>query len=363
MQLFAPGKLFVFGEWSVLEAGNAILVPTPAGQRGALHFTDDALDFVYEAPEVAPAPARFTWTAAAWHRTDPAPDALDLLGATLAEATRRGLAPARAAHLTVTPHGLFDGAHKLGFGSSAAVCALVADALHRLSDRPHDPHAVFHLALDAHRRAQSGRGSGADVAVSCFARDLLYQLPEPVGLDPAPHLDPLHPTVQLATRPPDLHLLAAWTGNPADTRQLLTAVARLHHQRPYDYRRRLDAIAHTADRATLAWRRHDAPALVTLAAEATETLDALGRDARVPIVDLALRDIIDRVHHATHGRAAAKPSGAGGGDMALILTDHPGQAHDATRALERAGYRVIDLPALDNRPELRNTLPQHKGSP
>jgi len=138
----------------------------------------------------------------------------------------------------------------------------------------------------------------------------------------------------------------------------MTAVARLHHLRPHDYRRRLDAIALTADRAALAWRHLDAAALVPLAAEATEALDALGRDAGVPIVDHALRDIIDRVHDATRGRAAAKPSGAGGGDMALILTDRPEHAHDASRALELAGYRVIHLPALDNRSELRNTLPQ-----
>jgi phosphomevalonate kinase len=39
-----------------------------------------------------------------------------------------------------------------------------------------------------------------------------------------------------------------------------------------------------------------------------------------------------------------KPSGAGGGDIGLLLTDDPARATAAMEAVRRAGFAMVDVP-------------------
>jgi phosphomevalonate kinase len=70
-----------------------------------------------------------------------------------------------------------DDGSKRGLGSSAAVSVLLSAILLRLfrgarpeqpPEQPPEQEEVFRVALGAHRLSQGGRGSGYDVAASCF---------------------------------------------------------------------------------------------------------------------------------------------------------------------------------------------------
>jgi phosphomevalonate kinase len=61
-------------------------------------------------------------------------------------------------------------------------------------------------------------------------------------------------------------------------------------------------------------------------------LEWLGREAGIPVVTPALARLVAAARRAG---AAAKPSGAGGGDCGIALVDSPARA-DAVRAAWRA---------------------------
>lgn len=95
------------------------------------------------------------------------------------------------ARITVNSGGLFDETgRKLGFGSSAAATvASVAGLLAAVGIDPVAERAVVHaLATAAHRDMQDGRGSGYDVATSCFGGVGLFtggRYPRWTALDPS----------------------------------------------------------------------------------------------------------------------------------------------------------------------------------
>src|SRR5690606_21597860 len=68
----------------------------------------------------------------------------------------------------------FEGGHKLGLGSSAAVATALAAALAAAGGIRPDRELLFDLASSAHRTAQGGTGSGGDVAASVYGGLLFY---------------------------------------------------------------------------------------------------------------------------------------------------------------------------------------------
>ncbi|MCX5743511.1 MAG: phosphomevalonate kinase, partial [Proteobacteria bacterium] len=130
MHASAPGKLIISGEYAVLDGAPALVLAVNRRVVARL---------VGEPSTAAPSP---------------------FLAAVAAELARRGrVMPA----IVVDSSALYDGAMKLGLGSSAAV-TVAATALAIASA---DPARVFPIALAAHQAAQAARGaagSGADVA-------------------------------------------------------------------------------------------------------------------------------------------------------------------------------------------------------
>lgn len=114
---------------------------------------------------------------------------------------------------------------KRGFGSSAVATVLLTAALLEISQRGKigDPDLVFSLAVAAHRRAQSSRGSGYDIAASVYGGWGRFiggekpqwipltpgrELPNDLGLALSPGIGPVSSSIAVAR-------FGEWiTGNP-----------------------------------------------------------------------------------------------------------------------------------------------------
>jgi len=350
--LFAPGKLFVFGEWSVLEGAPALLMEAPAGQRGSLTLTPDQHpSLIYHAPSLLPAPLRWRWSGDQWHADGAnAEGALPLLDTTLREAASELGPPRRSVELHVTPERLFvaqeDGAQaKLGFGSSGSVSALVALAAAYAALSPEegvDQARVFRAAYRGHRRAQGGRGSGADVAVSVFGGVIGYQLAPPPGLGAWSKPEPRASITRMTLRQ-DLALLAVWTGREADTRVLMSAVRGFQQRDPAGYEATLRAVGDTAAAGAASWRSGGAKEVLEAVRAAAASLDALGQAAGVELCVAEHRAIAELVSGAVGDQAATKLSGAGGGDMAIVVAHSGVAAMRARSALDDAGFLTFPM--------------------
>jgi phosphomevalonate kinase len=293
MRACAPGKIVLSGAYAVLEGAPALVA---AVDRYVI--ADPGREAAFVTPEVR--------------------EALQHRGA-----TRAPWFDARALRDETSDR-------KLGLGSSAAILVASLAALELLRESPLDDAAlarrIFDAALSAHRIAQGG-GSGVDVAASAFGGILRFQLPGDGGVIP------ITARVEL---PKPLVIGVWWSASAASTAIMLAGVAALKRERPGEYRTVLDelvgAATATAEAAT-------GPAYVAACRRQLGALASLGRIAQVPIVTPEVSEL-DRVAQMTS--ASILPSGAGGGDVVLIISAGPPHA-DLEISARRLGLTPLHL--------------------
>jgi phosphomevalonate kinase len=305
----APGKLLLTGEYAVLDGAPALMI---AVDRRAI-----------ARPGEVPASSPFLVAVA---------DEL---------ASRRGAADpavAIARTIVVDSTAFYDGDHKLGLGSSAAVTvAATALALAATEDAGNRAQ-ILAIALAAHASAQGlrgVRGSGADIAAAVYGGTLAFE----------------RGNVQPLRWPAAVRLIAFFTGQSADTVELVAQVTA--HRGNAEVARALAAIADVS-RATCAVLDAAEPAsnlLITqldLAAEATGLLATTTGLALVPDCVRAARSAMKPLG------GTAKTTGAGGGDVGVAVIPATADATLATRLLIEAGCQplplAVDATGVDTRP-------------
>ena len=217
---------------------------------------------------------------------------------------------------------------KLGLGSSAAILvASLAATDPRLFAADEDlRRAIFGAALAAHRQAQGG-GSGIDVAASTWGGTLLARRSADGGLE----IEPL-------TLPRAL-VVEAWASEvAASTAEFLQAVARFRARAPSDHAALFGALRAAAERASEALRAGQTPDLIAQLDQQRAGFVALGRAAGIPIVTSEA----EQLSRAAGPGAVVLPSGAGGGDIVLWLSDRasPREFRDLARSL---GHHLLPL--------------------
>jgi phosphomevalonate kinase len=218
--------------------------------------------------------------------------------------------------------------HKLGLGSSAAILVASLAAL-ELAAEPgasDDDLArrVLAPALAAHRAAQGG-GSGVDVAASALGGILRFERRAP---DAAPD-------VRKMTLPEPLFIQVWSSSRSASTADMLARVAAFRSAFPNEHRSLMDRLCEAASSAA---RATDGAGFVAACRAQLEILAAIGDRAGVPIVTADVRafDV------ALTGAAVALPSGAGGGDVVLLVgTEPPGEEVEKTG--RNLGFVPLDL--------------------
>lgn len=183
---------------------------------------------------------------------------------------------------------------------------------------------IFATAWRAHRAAQGGVGSGADVAASTYGGIVRFT-PGRRWL----------PRVAAMPRPVDAILLAAWTGAAAATTKLVAGYNALPRDARHDFvrasRASVDCLARALRRGSLSSHALDAGGAA---------LARLAGATNLPLLTPRLRELVAIAR--AHG-VAAKPSGAGGGDCGIALTTDAKLARRVRAAWQAAGLQPLDL--------------------
>ncbi len=318
----APGKLFLLGEYAVLHGAPALLAAMDARCRVWLEPADSW--------RLTARPLGLADLALADDGGPPKSATEDLRRAlAVFDAVRRTVTHDHELpplSVTIDTRAFFRGDHKLGLGASAAVAVTLTAAMHRLLGYPEDHAAIADAATRAHRMAQGGEGSGADVATSVYGGIVEFVAGQPV---------------RPRDWPPGLHARPVITGDGADTRELVAAVRHLAVIDPAGHDTAMSRLADIADRGRTATVRSDIPALLDACRAGLDALTALGTAAGAGIVTVRHRALAD----AMAGTGAVfKTTGAGGGDLGLILAPSQAALDAATRAAESLGH---GCPALE----------------
>lgn len=310
----APGKLVISGEYVVLEGAWALVAAVD--RRAVARFTAGSapgFDRSGDRPSGSPDRAGLPPEAAAASRM-----AEEVCGSVPHE-------------LSLDVHALREAGRKLGLGSSAAGAVAAAGAVfawhgHDL-EAPKTRRQILDAALAGHR-AVAPEGSGIDVAASVTGGLIRFRRDgEAVEVD-------------RVAMPRRIVLRVIWTSTEARTSDYLTAVRALGERDPGSHARLLGALREASDVLIDAVESDDPESAVAATEAHARAMDELGRAAGVPIVDERLERIA-QIARAAGG--AAKPSGAGGGDVALAVLPPGADLPDLERAWTDAGMHVLDL--------------------
>ncbi|MFF2505900.1 phosphomevalonate kinase [Streptomyces sp. NPDC058067] len=342
----APGKLFVAGEYAVVEPGNqAILVAVD--RYITVTVSDGASPGVVVSSDVGAGPVHHPWRDGRLTGAAGSPHvvaAVETVARLLAE--RGGSVPPWAVSISSTLH---EDGRKFGLGSSGAVTVATVTAVAAHCGLELTVEERFRLALLAAARIDP-KGSGGDIATSTWGgwiayrapdRDAVLDLARRKGVDEA--LRAQWPGLSVRRLPPprNLRLEVGWTGNPVSTTSLVTDLQRRTWWGSSAHRTFVGATGELVHAAVTALEDGDAEGLLRQVRRAREELVRLDDEVRLGIFTPELTALCAIAEHAG---GAAKPSGAGGGDCGIALL-HAEALHDRSQLRRRwAAAGVLPLP-------------------
>lgn len=357
----APGKLFVAGEYAVVSPGEpSVLIAVDRYLTVSLSESVDAGSI--HSPEYSRMPVR--WTRGQdgltldreHHPYDYVIAAIEVSERLRAE---RGLRP-RFFDLFIES-GLDDpSGRKFGLGSSAAVTVATIAAIDRFYGFDLGTRGRYELAMLA-TIAVAPNASGGDVAASTYGGWIGYRSPDrdrlraaraEHGVAPVLGSDAWRGTEITRLAPPaGLDLLVGWTGHPASTERLVSGVSRGTDVADGAHTGFLDASRACVEdlwRALAASPPGTTPPRAAsddaLALDAIRRnrrlLQALGARTGVTIETDRLRILCDAAEAIG---AAAKPSGAGGGDCGIVLAPAGADVAGMLRVWETNDIRHLTI--------------------
>jgi len=239
---------------------------------------------------------------------------------------------------------------KVGFGSSAAaVVAAIAGTLelHGIHLEKHREQ-VFKLAAAAHYFAQGKLGSCFDIAASTYGGVFSYVAPDLKAVAermasqtvkavadsrwPLLHIQPLEV-------PEDFNLAVGWTKQSASTTDMIKAMNVWKEQNRSSYDAAIERIAEVVDLIIQAWKLKDRDRILELVKQNRAALAELTKLSGVPIETDDLRKLAEI---ADQNGAAGKLSGAGGGDCGIAFCFDSRVAEVVKSAWQAAGLWPLD---------------------
>jgi mevalonate kinase len=290
-KLRIPGKVMLSGEYAVLYGGTAVLVPVPCYLEITEVLTQPEKPYTrvidaglkYKIPEIAGYELKF------------------------------GLP-----HLQANPHQFYaestDGeSTKLGLGLSAAeAVGVVAIRYERagLALYEHKVEIARH-ALNIHRIAQSGLGSGADVVLCAYREPIRFRS----------NSEGFHIELIRDSQPTNIIPISlVWTGQPADTRGLVKHFQTWVEKGGNKIKDIISSLVKISDELAKTWFISSEQHLFDLLDEFDTVMGDVARDAKLQYKP----PVYEKLENWARGHGGyAKPAGAGGGDMILIIGDLP----------------------------------------
>ena len=213
---------------------------------------------------------------------------------------------------------------KYGLGSSAAVTVATIHAICKFYHLPITKKKLFKLAAIAHFSVQ-GNGSLGDIATSVYGGWIAFNTFDHQWLNimqrsvsikelinkswPKLRIEPLQP-------PKNLKLLIGWTGSPASTSQLVDRVSLGKARHPNEYQKFLQRSKRCIKKMINGFHNGSLSTIKHEIIINRKLLNQLGQFTHVAIETPALKRLCKI---ASLSGGAAKSSGAGGGDCGIVI--------------------------------------------
>lgn len=327
IQVKAPGKLYIAGEYAVTEPGyKSVLIALDrfvtatieeADQyKGTIHskalhhnpvtFSRDEDSIVISDPHAA---KQLNYVVTAIKIFEQYAKSCDIA--------------MKHFHLTIDSNLDDSNGHKYGLGSSAAVLVSVIKVLNEFYDMKLSNLYIYKLAVIANMKLQSLSSCG-DIAVSVYSGWLAYstfdhewvkhQIEDTTVEEvliknwPGLHIEPLQ-------APENMEVLIGWTGSPASSPHFVSEVKRLKSD-PSFYGDFLEDSHHCVEKLIHAFKTNNIKGVQKMVRQNRTIIQRMDKEATVDIETEKLKYLCD-IAEKYHG--ASKTSGAGGGDCGITI--------------------------------------------
>ena len=358
MQFSAPGKLFISGEWAILEVGNYGLVAAVNNRVRVSIDPAEEITVTAEEFKIHSARAEYANGKVSFPGLDEkSQGTLKLLG----EAISVSLRFLEQNDIEVKPFRITTSSKdtqfevngqlkKVGFGSSAAVVVAAVAAVLGFHGYAAEKDEIYKLSTIAHYYAQGKVGSAFDVAASTYGGLFIYSRFDPGWLTGKVEAgEPLKNIVaeewpSLVVEPLDVPnnfcLLVGWTGESASTSAAIKQMNEFKAASSDEYYRLYNKIASTARRAIEYFKAGEHNEFFRTLNHNEELLRELGEASDVNIETPELKKLSDIA--ADYG-AAGKLSGAGGGDCGIAVCFDDVTANNITAAWQDEGLIPLEV--------------------
>ncbi|KRK32775.1 phosphomevalonate kinase [Loigolactobacillus bifermentans] len=345
----APGKLYIAGEYAVVETGlPAIIVAlnqfvtvtieesqhygsivSKQYQENSLYWSRQGDELVFD------------------NRDNPFHYILSAIRLTEKYVREMGK-PLALYHLHINSELDSQDGKKYGLGSSAAVTVATVKALLDFYQVPLTKDRLYKLAAIAHLDVQ-GNGSLGDIAASVyggwiayrsFDRSWLAAIRRETTLVELINMDWPQLSIELLTPPENLQLMIGWTGSPASTSQLVDRITIAKAKRRDAYHHFLHESKLCLEQMIAGFKAKDLKQIQAQIRRNRELLHELSDFSQVSIETPLLQKMCD-LAESFHG--AAKSSGAGGGDCGIALLDKTLATEKLAKSWIDAGIEQLDL--------------------
>lgn len=330
IEVSTPGKLYIAGEYAVVEPGHPALI-VAVDQFITVTIESAIRNGSIQSQQYSDLPIRWTRRHGELvldHRDNPFHYILAAIRLTERYALEQGTLLAFY-DLKVTSELDNSNGRKYGLGSSGAVTVATVQALNLFYDLKMDRLTQFKIAALAHLDVQ-GNGSCGDIAASCYGGWLAFStfdhqwVKEKQANWSLSHLlesDWPELVIQPLEAPKNLRLLIGWTGSPASTSDLVDQVndsTQKQASKKKDYEKFLVDSKACVDALIEGFQNKNVVKIKRMISENRRLLGELSSITGVQIETPALKQLCD-LAEACGG--AAKSSGAGGGDCGIVIAD------------------------------------------
>ena len=322
----APGKVFLSGEYLALEGGSAIILSTKQRSRVSIEdhkkpynlFYSSALDQYFEFSvnenyEVD------------WVENDPQSFGL-FISLAICELK---IKPSKAL-ISIDTNEFYSNGKKIGLGSSASIAAAIINVLDEYFNLQLSESAKIQKAVNIHGLSQDNFGSGLDVIASCADSGVVEC------------------SLQMANEykwrnlkwPPDLYIKGVMTSNQSSTKMMIEKYNRGKDSNQIFFNKLYSEINHLLNQISTAWDTQNSAKIIELMQTYNTFINQLNEKFNLGIFSDEHKQLIELARSAD---IFYKPSGAGGGDLGLVITNSEKKLTHFLSVLSDSNFPVIDL--------------------
>ena len=322
----APGKVFLSGEYLALEGGSAIILSTKQRSRVSIEDHEKPYNLFYSSA----LDQSFQFSVndnfeVDWVENDPHDFGL-FISLAICELK---IKPSKTL-ISIDTNEFYSSGKKIGLGSSASIAAAIINVLDEYFNLQLSESAKIQKAVNIHALSQDNFGSGLDVITSCADSGVVE-----CNLKMANE----HKWRSLKW-PSDLYIKGVITSDQSSTKMMIEKYNRGKDSNQIFFNKLYSEINHLLNQISTAWDTQNSAKIIELMQTYNTFINQLNEKFNLGIFTDEHKRLIELARSAD---VFYKPSGAGGGDLGLVITNSEKKLTHFLSVLSDSNFPVIDL--------------------